>query len=86
MYPSEQGKSSCKFVYKITCTTARHTLVTQTFCLSCKKISFLMCEFFTYMYYEATRILLYLKPTVVNYPRYPRVVKVVIVELGHFDL
>jgi hypothetical protein len=45
-----------------------------------------MCEFFTYMYYEATRILLYLKPTVVNYPRYPRVVKVVIVELGHFDL
>ena len=49
-----------------------------------------MCEIFTYMYYEATctRILLYLKPTVVNYPRYPRVVivKVVIVELGHFDL
>ena len=33
-----------------------------------------MCEFFTYMYYEATRILLYLKPhknTVVNYPGTP---------------
>jgi hypothetical protein len=59
---STPGKAS-QVVNLCTCTTARHTLVTQTFYLSCKKITFLMCEFFTCMYYEATRILLlYLKP------------------------